>query len=152
MMDLSHRLVMPKPHQSDPHAYQAGGYVHITQLSTDAFAAYPEAVDLAFGPYAKFGTIKKDYRNAAQPGRYAPPEMVGTERKGIPNGTSVHSVMPTIKALPNWKSRTFTGSFPRTRRKRARRINRPWCGWSFCLCRRVCPLVASIDRHCSALA
>jgi IS1 family transposase len=83
MMDLSHRLVMPKPHQSDPHGYQAGGYVHITQLSTDAFAAYPEAVDLAFGPYAKYGTIKKDYRNATQPGRYAPPEMVGTERKGI---------------------------------------------------------------------
>jgi hypothetical protein len=25
MVDLSRRLVMPKPHQSDPHAYQAGG-------------------------------------------------------------------------------------------------------------------------------
>ena len=44
---------------------------------------YPEAVDLAFGPYAKYGQIIKDYRNADQPGRYAPPEMVGTERKGI---------------------------------------------------------------------
>jgi len=38
---------------------------------------------LAFGRYAKFGTIKKDYRNADQPGRYAPPEMVGTERRGV---------------------------------------------------------------------
>ncbi len=83
MMDLSHRLVFPRPHQSDPHGYQTGGYLHITQLSTDALAAYPEAVDLAFGPYAKFGTIKKDDRNATQPGRYASPEMVGTERKGI---------------------------------------------------------------------
>jgi hypothetical protein len=55
----------------------------VTQISSDAFAAYPEAVDLAFGPYVKFGTIKKDYRNADQPGRYAPPEMVGTERRGI---------------------------------------------------------------------
>jgi IS1 family transposase len=82
-MDLSHRLVMPNPHASDPHAYQARGYIYITQLSTDGFPAYPEAVDLAFGPYAKFGTIKKDYRNADQPGRYAPPEMVGTERKGV---------------------------------------------------------------------
>ena len=36
-----------------------------------AFAAYPEAVDLAFGPYAKYGQIIKDYRNADQPGRYA---------------------------------------------------------------------------------
>jgi len=83
MKDLASRLVMPKPHQSDPHAYKAGGYVYVTRLSSDAFAAYPEAVDLAFGPYAKFGTIKKDYRNADQPGRYAPPEMVGTERRGV---------------------------------------------------------------------
>jgi len=83
MMDLASRLVMPKPHQSDPHAYQAGGYVHITQISSDGFQAYPEAVDLAFGPYVKYGQIIKDYRNADQPGRYAPPEMVATERKGI---------------------------------------------------------------------
>jgi hypothetical protein len=82
-MDLASRLVMPKPHQSDPHAYQAGGYVHITQISSDGFQAYPEAVDLAFGPYVKYGQIIKDYRNADQPGRYAPPEMVATERKGI---------------------------------------------------------------------
>ena len=83
MVDLSHRLVMPKPHASDPHGYQPGGYIHITQISTDGFAAYPEAVDLAFGPYAKYGQIIKDYRNTDQPGRYGPPEMVGTERKGI---------------------------------------------------------------------
>jgi hypothetical protein len=83
MVDLAGRLVMPNPHASDPHGYLAGGYVHITQISTDGFPAYPEAVDLAFGPYAKYGQIIKDYRNADQPGRYAPPEMVGTERKGI---------------------------------------------------------------------
>jgi len=40
---------------------------------------------LAFGPYAGYGQIIKDYRNADQPGRYAPPEMVGTERK-VPKG------------------------------------------------------------------
>ena len=83
MVDLSRRLVAPKPHDSDPHGYKAGGYVHITQLSTDGFPAYPEAVDLAFGPYAKYGQVKKDYRNTDQPGRYGPPEMVGTKRKGI---------------------------------------------------------------------
>jgi IS1 transposase len=32
-------------------------------------------------PNAKFGTIRKDYRNATMP--YTPSEMVGTERKGI---------------------------------------------------------------------
>ena len=82
MVDLAGRLVMPKPHASDPHGYQAGGYVHITQISHDGFPAYPEAVDLAFGPYAKYGQIIKDYRNADQPGRYAPPEMVGDRAEG----------------------------------------------------------------------
>ncbi|MBN2022084.1 MAG: hypothetical protein JW809_04760 [Pirellulales bacterium] len=83
MVDLSRRIVMPNPHSSDAHKYRPSGYVHVTQISTDGFQAYPEAVDLAFGPYAKYGQIVKDYRNATQPGRYAPPEMVGTERKGI---------------------------------------------------------------------
>jgi hypothetical protein len=36
---------------------------------------------LAFGPYAKFGTIVKDYRNATMP--YTPSEMVGTNRRGV---------------------------------------------------------------------
>ena len=44
------------------------------------FAAYPEAVDLAFGPYVKFGTIIKEYRNAKM--IYTPVEMVGTKRNG----------------------------------------------------------------------
>jgi IS1 family transposase len=83
MVDLAHRLVVPNPHASDPHHYAAGGYVRITQISTDGFSGYPEAVDLAFGPYVKYGQIIKDYRNVTQPGRYAPPEMVGTERKGV---------------------------------------------------------------------
>ncbi len=34
-----------------------------TSSSTDGFPGYPEAVDLAFGPYAKYGQIIKDYRN-----------------------------------------------------------------------------------------
>jgi IS1 family transposase len=83
MVDLAGRLVFPNPHASDPHGYHPGGYVHITQISTDGFKGYPEAVDLAFGAYAKYGQIIKDYRNTDQPGRYGPPEMVGTERKGV---------------------------------------------------------------------
>jgi IS1 family transposase len=79
MMDLSRRLVMPGPRQSD----FSGAYLRITQISTDGFAAYPEAVDLAFGPYVKYGQIIKDYRNNDQPGRYGPPEMVGTDRRRV---------------------------------------------------------------------
>ena len=81
MMDVAGRLVMPKPHASDAHGFEAGGYRPIVQICTDGFAAYPEAVDLAFGPYVKYGTIIKDYRNANM--IYTPSEMVGTKRTGI---------------------------------------------------------------------
>ena len=81
MMDVAGRLVFPTAHTSDPHAYQSGGYAPITQISTDGFPAYPEAVDLAFGPYAKYGQIIKDYRNATI--IYTPSEIVGTQRTGI---------------------------------------------------------------------
>ncbi len=81
MLDVAGRLIVPKPHQSDAHAFKAEGYQPIVQISTDGFAAYPEAVDLAFGPYVKYGTIIKEYRNASM--IYTPSEMVGTKRTGI---------------------------------------------------------------------
>ena len=83
MMDVANRLTLPSPHASDQHAFQAGGFRHIVQISTDGFPAYPEAVDLAFGPYSKFGTIIKEYRNASMV--YTPSEMVGTKRTGVRN-------------------------------------------------------------------
>lgn len=81
LMDVAARLTRPNPHASDAHAYGSEGYQPIVQISTDGFAPYPEAVDLAFGPYAKFGTIIKEYRNANM--TYTPSEMVGTKRTGI---------------------------------------------------------------------
>ena len=81
LMDVAGRLTFPNPHTSDAHDFKAGGYPKIVQISTDAFAGYREAVDLAFGPYAKYGTIIKEYRNANM--IYTPSEMVGTKRTGI---------------------------------------------------------------------
>jgi IS1 family transposase/transposase-like protein len=81
MMDVAARLIMPNPHASDQHAFGAGGYLAVVQISTDGFAAYPEAVDLAFGPYVRYGTIIKEYKNANM--IYTPSEMVGTRRTGI---------------------------------------------------------------------
>jgi len=81
MMDVAGRLPRPAPHASDAHAYQPGGYLAVVQISTDGFAAYPEAVDLAFGPYVRYGTIIKEYKNAGM--IYTPSEMVGTKRTGI---------------------------------------------------------------------
>lgn len=82
MMDLRSRLAaQPNPHASDDHAFEKGNYPPTTQISTDGFAAYPEAVDLAFGPYVKYGTIIKEYRNAGM--AYDPGEMVGTRRRAV---------------------------------------------------------------------
>lgn len=81
MMNVAGRLIFPQPHASDAHAFAAGAYRPVVQISTDGFAGYPEAVDLAFGPYVKYGVIIKEYRNARQ--IYTPSEMVGTKRRGI---------------------------------------------------------------------
>jgi IS1 family transposase len=83
MMDVRARLKMPKSHASDAHAFASGEYAPVLQISTDGFQAYPEAVDLAFGPYVKFGTIIKEYRNASM--IYTPSEMVGTKRTARKN-------------------------------------------------------------------
>jgi IS1 family transposase len=83
MVQISERLGRPYAHASDDHAFALGRYRPVTQISTDGFAAYPEAIDLAFGPYVKYGTIIKDYRNAVLP--YTPSEMVGTRRRAVFN-------------------------------------------------------------------
>lgn len=83
MVQLASRLAAnpANPHASDAHAYQRPGYQPRCQISTDGFAAYPEAVDLAFGPYVKYGTIIKKYKNASMV--YTPSEMIGTVRRGV---------------------------------------------------------------------
>jgi IS1 family transposase len=77
MVDLASRLIMPRPQDWHSEVFE-----QVTQISTDGFAAYPEAVDLAFGPYVKFGTIIKDYRNADRlPGNYSPSQLVSADRR-----------------------------------------------------------------------
>lgn len=78
MRDVASRVVFPKPGSSDDHAYQFGSFKPVVQISTDGFKGYPEAVDLAFGQFAEYGIIIKEYRNASM--KYDPNEMVGTKR------------------------------------------------------------------------
>ncbi len=83
MRDLAGRLVFPTPHDTDDHAFQAGCPIYVTQISTDGFTAYPEAVDLAFGGHVKYGQCIKDYRNATERGHYTPPEVVEIDKRPI---------------------------------------------------------------------
>lgn len=86
MVDLASRFDFPSPGQADDHAYTLGAFKPVVQISTDAFAGYREATDLSFGPFAKYGQVKKDFRNAERrPGDYSPAEIVTTERRPIRN-------------------------------------------------------------------
>jgi IS1 family transposase len=111
MLDLSSRLVRPMPHISDAHAYRPQGYVPITQISTDGFPAYPEAVDLAFGPYVEYGTIIKEYRNANI--IYTPSEMVGTRRTVIRGEIEPREICTSHVERFNWTTRTLLKRFTR---------------------------------------
>ena len=68
---------MPRPQD-----WLSATFEKVVQVSTDGFAGYPEAIDLAFGPYVKFGTITKTFRNADRmPGNYSPAEIIEVKRK-----------------------------------------------------------------------
>src|SRR5262249_48150175 len=107
MVDLSKRLVLPKGGAADDLAYNSTAYKIVTQISTDGFQGYPEAVDLAFGPYVKFGTIIKEYRNAKL--AYDPSEMVGTKRKSIKriNESELRTICTSHVERHNGTIRTF---------------------------------------------
>ncbi len=83
MRDLAGRLVFPTPHDTDDHAWKRGQPIYVTQISTDGFSGYAEAVDLAFGGHVKYGQCIKDYRNAAERGHYTPPEVVEIDKRPI---------------------------------------------------------------------
>lgn len=113
MNDLRSRLVIPSAHESDSHAFEQGRYQPVCQISTDGFPGYPEAVDLAFGPYVKYGTIIKNYRNATM--IYTPSEIVGTDRRAVygMDESETNTICTSHVERNNLTIRTFMKRFTR---------------------------------------
>ena len=111
MVDLASRLVFPRPQN-----WLSDTFEKVTQISTDGFYAYPEAVDLAFGPHVEYGTIVKDYRNADRPpGNYSPARIIGTTRQtryGM-DEEEVWSICTSHVERNNLTTRTFMRRFAR---------------------------------------
>jgi hypothetical protein len=83
------------------------------QLSTDGYAAYRDSIDTAFAGRADHGVLIKDYRNAEQPGRYGPPEMVATIRRVINGDITERSICTSHIERANLTMRTMLRRFTR---------------------------------------
>jgi IS1 family transposase len=104
MLDLAERIRAPKP--GEPRIR--------LQISSDGFAAYPGAVDLAFANTVDYGVIVKDFReDMEQPGRYGPPEMTATARRVVSGDFDPMTICTSYAERNNLTIRTFIRRFTR---------------------------------------
>jgi IS1 family transposase len=108
MVDLASRVNLPRPTDTGVRSVP-----FLPQISTDGFPGYPEAVDLAFADNCLYGMCIKDFRNVDQPGRYAPPEIVGMERRQVFGNFDPMTISTSLVERNNLTIRTFMRRFVR---------------------------------------
>lgn len=101
---LANRIVLPEspnaPLEQKP------------QLSTDGFVCYPNAILDTFGSLAQYGQIVKVY-NDPNSGRYAPPEIVQSERRRVQGIENLYSICTSHVERFNCTTRMFVKRFCR---------------------------------------
>lgn len=104
--DLASRIVLPEnpnvPWSAKP------------RLSTDGWQSYPGCIMDAFGGYAAYGTIIKNFeRDAEQVGRYAPPDVVSVDRRNIRGIDDLETICTSHVERNNLTIRHFIKRFTR---------------------------------------
>jgi IS1 family transposase len=102
--DLAKRLVLPHDNEMP--------YQLKMMISTDGFPAYPAAILDTFEGNVQYGQIIKGYENEEM-GRYAPPEVVSTERRRVQYVENLRTICTSHVERFNCTTRQFVKRFCR---------------------------------------
>lgn len=101
--DLARRVKLPDfDHESER-----------PKLSTDGWAAYPDAIASSFGRRVQYGQLIKNYAAGTQIGRYGPPRLARADRRAITKMDDVRSICTSHVERNNLTIRTFMKRFTR---------------------------------------